>query len=894
STKTIGDLKDAIKDKNAIAFADVDAKDLTLWRVSIPVLAKKDRKEISLADVPSKEELDETDDVSDVFKETPPKKTIHIIVQRPPQGDLRADIKKIADRFFATGSPASTFLDAFVRGQYKLPVTTTGIKGLPKVLRRGVVDRQDSGPSLLFLDLPTPPLNVGDPIPERFRSNVLLNKLEGMQAQDLPVFGVSGCGKTRSMIEMLCLQWGFYFNAAKNDLGSSDLSQLVEFLDTKTSEEQGPRFNTVFARKMTLVLFLSRLLILKYCLQVPNCRQTFTSDRWALLQACPHMFRDVFMEFFRKLYDRMKESSFSVSVMESIARYELLSVRESLAVHNYTNFSRETKLRLVVDEAQILGDKGTTLFQSSFTENDLRPMLSPVLNGLRKAGDEKELTIIYCGTGLSIRTLNWALSSGEGVKEYGSNTFPYIEFPGWRGPESVQAFIDRMKEQLQDDSKKMVDALIPPAAVNMLHKRLTGRFRPITTAIEGIIKTGVPDTWENVIDVTENMMTSWKERERLGNLCGELKRLESKMIEHPDLFKSLSSIRNTLALFLFRHNLLDATEIVLENEAHLIEAAFGRIKLFRGVARTVLDEPFVLKAVKAFFRECDPLLLADAERAVLHSTNASVHGRMWETCMPPVFIETFKSRPLSSWPLLANSTVPESLTGDVTIVGYTDQESKLVISHRNITTHAFMEAHVKNGSKRDDQDIPPFYFPAPHISGPDIIFYIKIQGNIIPVFVQLKLRQVLEGSDVEKALATVSSNTIQGKMDKEHEQRVKIPAQKRTKAKREVSPNHLTCTQQPQQPPRLQDFCPTGVYISMVIAYPAEVVKFQVVRPDPEPELEGLERVSINIDDNNFPQIFPERHVKFLDRLKQHKRSASDEQTANPPKKSKIAMTRSA
>lgn len=108
-------------------------------------------------------------------------------------------------------------------------------------------------------------------------------------------------------------------------------------------------------------------------------------------------------------------------------------------------------------------------------------------------------------------------------------------------------------------------------------------------------------------------------------------RLENKIAEHPEHFKSFSSIRDTLGLFLFRHNLLDATEIVLENEAHLIEAAFGRIKLFGGTARTVLDEPFVLKAVKAFFQERDPLLLAAAERAMLHSTTPSVHGNMWET-----------------------------------------------------------------------------------------------------------------------------------------------------------------------------------------------------------------------------------------------------------------------
>ena len=370
-------------------------------------------------------------------------------------------------------------------------------------------------------------------------------------------------------------------------------------------------------------------------------------------------------------------------------------------------------------------------------------------------------------------------------------------------------------------------------------------------------------------------------------------RLESKMAEHPEHFRDLSSIRDTLALFLFRYNLLDATEIVLENEAHLIEAAFGRIKIFGGTARTVLDEPFVLKATKAYFQERDPLLLAAAERAMLHSTNASVHGNMWETCMPPVFIETFKTRPLSSWPLLTNNTLPDSLTGDVTIVGYSEQESKLAISHKSITTHDFMKAHVEDDSKRGDQAVPPFYFPAPHVSGPDIVFYISINGSEYPVFVQLKLRQVLEGSDVEKALATVSSDIIQGKMDKEHETLIKELAQEHKKTIRKQKSTKSTGSAQPQQPPKLQDYCPTGVYISMVITYPAEVVKFQIVRPDPEPELEGLQRVSINIDDNNFPQIFPDRHVKFLDRLKQHKRPATEEQSVKPTKKSKVVMTRS-
>ncbi|KAF9415354.1 hypothetical protein BGZ94_000118 [Podila epigama] len=88
STKTIGDLKDAIKDKKAPRFDDVAADELTLWRVSIPDADDDENDEESpvlLDSIPSKDKkkLKATHDLSDVFKETPPKKTIHIIVQRP-------------------------------------------------------------------------------------------------------------------------------------------------------------------------------------------------------------------------------------------------------------------------------------------------------------------------------------------------------------------------------------------------------------------------------------------------------------------------------------------------------------------------------------------------------------------------------------------------------------------------------------------------------------------------------------------------------------------------------------------------------------------------------------------------------------------------------------------
>ncbi|KAG0279026.1 H(+)-transporting V1 sector ATPase subunit A [Linnemannia gamsii] len=1198
STDTVDDLKEHIKTKKSPEFDDIAADKLTLWSVSI--LITRDYSEIPILfnniAKEEKEKLHPADDLSDIFDEKPPKKPIHIFVQRPPQvhapvptraltplsdgsrpstplsGDLRADIKRITDKFFAAGS--------------KHAFST-----------------------------------------------------------------VSGCGKTRSVIELLCLQWGFYFNAAKKDLGSSDLSQLAEFLDAKTMEEQGRRQNTAFARNMTLVLFLSRILVLKYCLQIPNCRQTFSSASWTVLLVCPYMFQDVFSELFSILYNRLEGLTIFESALRPIVRDEFLSVQEILAAHAYPNFSSETRMRLVVDEAQILSDKGCELYQSSFLEADPRPMLSsmglevivsgvtldikptgviasigasaglsptiqvgeisqnvahwpddylglvtftctpkqtlrlataqnqgahvvhdekwglykvvfrrlkcvqgalivvgnsesfqdslpnarrmadtfarnrskdviywtlpkdrhdlvsaavqlqtyhltatldfdmrrlryhvlrsgftddfgmqeklayiwgtwiadgdsiqpkiainrkdkeqiariehvcydlgltawlykhsereqaqrnmggrisiisrvhkhsnyfmtclrrlgfgtpgskyvprwlrtesisvrehflaglidadrcrvkqrhqfvsnnygptphdrdkssqrraykevqiatiypkiaegvyilarslgipyqvnytpattyghikrqqvfrigllpcsaltnvlslcavdtkwqpapvtftrhhieyryesfsqdiiaavhdipdlpselpqnpnnetrslihrrgqiqerlrvssiaasayfankrnneklenfikgqvfeklpleeirrlvlltrrrsrhhvvaltldpatdgffvlgnnavvasrdqlsPVLNGFRGAGGAGDLTIIYCGTGLSIRTLHWALSSGEGVKEARSEIFPYFEVPGWTGRDSIQSYIERVMDHLPDkESKNMLGSLLPPEAIVMLHKRLTGRFRPVVTAIEGIILRGDSTQWEAEINDTEAMITSWKDRERRGNLCGEILRLENKIAQN----------------------------------SKLVEAAFGRIKIFGGTARTVLDEPFVLKATFNYFREKDPSLMSAAERAMLHSDNASVHGNMWEACMPPVFVETFKSRPLLSWPLLTKTSLPDQLVGDVTIVGYDEQQPKLVVSYRNLTTQQFMKAHVEHGSKQGDQDIPPFYFPDP----------------------QLKLRQVLVASDVEKALGTVSSRAIQEKMGKEQE-----------------------------------------------------------------------------------------------------------------------------
>ncbi|KAG0212245.1 hypothetical protein BGX28_006598 [Mortierella sp. GBA30] len=84
TSDTVDDLKKLIKAEKSNDFSDVDADKLTLWCVSIPVVPENKHNPVILNQIDSPTELSPTDDLSDVFHEMPPKKTIHIIVQRPP------------------------------------------------------------------------------------------------------------------------------------------------------------------------------------------------------------------------------------------------------------------------------------------------------------------------------------------------------------------------------------------------------------------------------------------------------------------------------------------------------------------------------------------------------------------------------------------------------------------------------------------------------------------------------------------------------------------------------------------------------------------------------------------------------------------------------------------
>lgn len=193
-------------------------------------------------------------------------------------------------------------------------------------------------------------------------------------------------------------------------------------LQTRKSFVEDRPANNAYARKMTRLLFVSRLLIFQYCLRIPGASDTFTSARWTLLQTCPHVLfdKDIFDILFLQLLNLQHHGEVSLSLL---IRDMYEDTKDCLIKQEcLPRIETDTRLLVVLDEAQLLGDAFNASFQSmSSSDESPRPLLSPILHAFRDIGGH-QLTLVACGTGLSINTLFWVQSSGSGLKD-SSTTF---------------------------------------------------------------------------------------------------------------------------------------------------------------------------------------------------------------------------------------------------------------------------------------------------------------------------------------------------------------------------------------------------------------------------------------------------------------------------------------
>lgn len=336
--------------------------------------------------------------------------------------------------------------------------------------------------------------------------------------------------------------------------------------------------------------------------------------------------------------------------------------------------------------------------------------MSPILYGFRSIEGESELTILTSGTGLSIYTLSWARSSGSVLSMCRAHAITW-SFLGRTGRESVDTYISDIRNQLATEEARLaLDHLLPSEARELLLTKLVGRFRPIVTAIETIIANGTPGFWQQAINDTEARLVSWDQQREPGNLIHEIIRLDYKYRKNLDVFYHLRAVEEVLDRLLFQRHMFGSHTLVLQDAVpKLVERSFGRIKIVDGAARTVLNEPFALKAAENYVRARDAGFMKSMEQWMQQSDNVSVYGFAWEYMMMSVFTEAFKTHAFSDWSLqLSIPSMCAALKGKSEIVGLIDDGFQCGITHEEITMQQFIDAHVNNNSVRGDNAIPPF------------------------------------------------------------------------------------------------------------------------------------------------------------------------------------------
>ncbi|KAG9067119.1 hypothetical protein KI688_011900 [Linnemannia hyalina] len=892
-SETVYDLKVRIRTENPDTFIGVDAKDLTLWRVLIP--AGNLHSAITFAALgDDKSELDNPRKLLiDLFPKSPDDNT-YIFVRGPPrvQAPVLSDeewqqlVVQIENAFFGPNSINCTGLVQFVKGDANIPTTGGTLGGLPFVRPRA--GGETNLPSLLFLNLPESAETQRPPS----TADRALEKIRERAIPLLPLFSVSGCGKTRTTIEMLSKNWGFYFNGSSTDLGSRDLLSFLGFVKQKPRYQNRDPESNIHVHILALALALTRVIILHHCLVIAEREGTaFTCKHWMLLQVA---FRtmgigDLFATLFASIAKEIHRHSVGITTMSAFTQERFSSLHQRLLNLTFSTPSQRFgyKILLVIDEAQNLSKEefGTFPSQQTPSETERRagadlpdvykhPIFSPLVHGFSQISEDENLfCVIPCGTGLSIFDLKWLEDSAPLPKGYKKQLGPFTDFQGWESLEQVQNYRLLVRRSLPNDTARIIfDTRVPVESTPELFARLRGRFRPIVSAIERMIMPSNDEIdWRQAIKETEDTLSSTEtEYYGKGNIAFDISQMVRRVHNFESRYSNYQNIRTILQDFVLQHFLHGRPLLLNREEAILVEASVGRILNFGKHAVTVLDEPFALRAAVNYFRQHDQKFHSAICALSGSGSKPSVHGHQWKQAVLPSLAHVFHDRILSNTSLISKGVKSYDPILDVKakIAGFVNHLT-LGIDVKTMSLDAFLDAHVHHGSCKDGKPVPPFYQPAETTSGPDVAFVLRFDNcGYCPVFVQLKMRHEVKKIEAQKAFSTVKDGEVQGHFQEAMLQRY--------------------CTGYPKQ------------YLGVVIAYPAELggvegTFLEVRRSERIRSAQGdkPQCISLRIDMSNIHGLFPQNHMEALDLLKGIKREldqvdggqGSDDQNDEPATK---------
>ncbi|KAF9910163.1 hypothetical protein BX616_010929 [Lobosporangium transversale] len=441
-----------------------------------------------------------------------------------------------------------------------------------------------------------------------------------------------------------------------------------------------------------------------------------------------------------------------------------------------------------------------------------------------------------------------------------------MDFPGWESVGQVALYINSLGNMMNEDDKVMLHTLIPEAAAQELFFSLRGRYRPIITTIEDIITTGSPSYWKEAIEGRVRSLVNYpKQLHMPGDICSAIKRTIDKVAKDPIRFGDAVELKHVLKQTIVYRASLGLPWSLQGEKPILVESAFGCLRnvatstVFGKSFYTVIDEPFIFQAAYNFIKH------EDYDFYYQDLQGRQPEERIFELHAPLDLVYAFHNKQLKqelfSIPKAAKhqptpklkSPIPEFepvaflrhlFKHKATIVGWEDYDWRVRYMEA-LTMGDFLEAHYKHSSMWGGSAVPPFYYPESSLSGPDIVFVLRIDDQLYPVFVQTKLSQDISPGKVEEARLTI------------HESKLK---------------HHL---------PNLASYCPGGKYFGLIYVHPM-VVKTpreswddslwrtepdcgadgnQVLKDDDIPSMQLL----MIIDRSNMQSLLPGGVVDFLD-----------------------------
>ncbi|KAJ7512372.1 hypothetical protein B0H11DRAFT_479554 [Mycena galericulata] len=413
----------------------------------------------------------------------------------------------------------------------------------------------------------------------------------------------SGSGKTRLMLEGLCLHWGFYFASLVDStrLGSYDIENtihsylpnspgFVEDLSTTglTEELFALNQNRIIAQKRFTEVLLARIIIFQLFVEVIKNRTDIAEPKklWLLLQLRPLDLGFSGGDCFDKLTSTLRNSPPHFVVSQIIER--LQEIRQ----WSHRDYSSPA-LFIVLDEAQYAARGLFSAFRSARDNLLHRPILREIVRAwVAQSFKALGLWLIISGTGIDHNVMKQVLASAVMKPE------------DVRLISNIGAFSD------VDEHIAFIERYIPPRILETLSgkalvKRMTywlhGRHRFTTTFLAELLYQCFrsPHKLLNAFvktytDFAPSDGQQWIAQEPHDSQWPEALRLNSfdlpKLEQNVDM---LTQIRKIINVQLIRSEL--ATDVTI-HEKRFVEYGVAR-HTESSTNQIIIDEPLVLFAL---------------------------------------------------------------------------------------------------------------------------------------------------------------------------------------------------------------------------------------------------------------------------------------------------------